>query len=327
MFNYTNNRNIKIMEALLKALLYIAEQNNIHLAIDPDDGNVYEIGKESGEDVPRLHPIDDPSQTVVIYDRERLVTLDNITAINRYCNGFLTALQRSDNDRETALQRAVIGTTTDEQRIVNGFTTDAERELIGVGKVNLPPFSTDCPPEVEDVARKIEQLLRRAIGATNKAQTLENLMQIHRDAAKYAAAGNIFKLNQIESRLRGIVAKQGAIKTSEQTLARRRRRRVLLTKIAVVVVFAGMVGLWGYLKIGTLTTNAPPQSTAASPTPPTGSPADTTTALAAAFAEFEETTGKRLYKGGRDCITRAAIAAGVENDKQAIIKLITDNVK
>ncbi len=314
------------MEALLKALLYIAEQNNIHLAIDPDDGNVYEIGKESGENVIRLHPIGEPSQTVVVYDKERLVTLDNITAINRYCNGLITALQRSNNDRETALQRAVIGTTTDEQQIVNGFATDAERELIGAGKVNLPPFSTDCPPEVEGVARKIESLLRRAISATNKPQTLENLMQIHRDAAKYAAAGNIFKLNQIESRLRGIVAKQGAIKTSEQTLARRRRRRVLVTKIAVAAVFAGVVGFWGYLKIIAPATNAPPQSTAASPTPPTESP-DTTTALAAAFAEFEETTGKRLYQGGRDCITRAAIAAGVQNDKTKILKIITDNVK
>lgn len=315
------------MEALLKALLYIAEQNNIHLAIDPDDGNVYEIGKESGEDVPRLHPIGDPSQTVVIYDRERLVTLDNITAINRYCNGFLTALQRSDNDRETALQRATIGTTTGEQRIANGFATDAERELIGAGKVNLPPFSTNCPPEVEGVARKIEQLLRRAISATNKSQTLENLMQIHRDAAKYAAAGNIFKLNQIESRLRGIVAKQGAIKTSEQTLARRRRRRVLLTKIAVAVVFAAAFGWWSWWKLTAPTTNAPPPITAdSSPTPPTESPAKTD-ALAAAFTEFESSTGKRLYQGGRDCITRAAIAAGVENDKQAIIKLITDNVK
>ncbi len=313
------------MKELIMTLLYLGEATNHRLAIDPDDGKVYEIG-EDGEGVTRLHPITDPSQTVVIYDRERLVTLGNVTAINRYCNGFATALYRSDNDRETALQRAAIGATTDEQRIVNGFATDAERELIGAGKVNLPPFSTDCPPEVEGVARKIENLLRRAVSATNKPQTLENLMQIHRDAVKYAAAGNIFKLNQIESRLRGIVAKQGAIKTSEQTIARRRRRRVLLIKIAVAAVFAGVVGLWGYLKIGTLTTNAPPQSTAASPTPPTESP-DTTTALSAAFVEFEKATGKRIYKGGRDCITRAAIAAGVENDKQAIINIIKDNVK
>ncbi|MBO6058301.1 MAG: hypothetical protein J6T33_08165 [Bacteroidales bacterium] len=314
------------MEALIKALLYIAEKQNIHLAIDPDDGKVYEVGEE-GEELTRLHPISDPSQTVVEYDAERLVTLHNATALQRYCNGYLTEWQRLAIGRETAPQRATIGMTTGEQRIVNGFATDAERELIGAGKVNLPLFSTDCPPEVEAVARKIEQLLRRAISNTNKPATLETLIQYHRDAAKYAAAGNVFKLNQIEARLRGVVAKQGAIKTSEQTLARRRCRRVLLTKIAVAAVFAGVVGLWGYLKISTLTTNAPPQSTAASPTPPTESPADTTTALAAAFAEFEEITGKRLYQGGRDCITRAAIAAGVENNKQAIIKIIKDNVK
>lgn len=313
------------MEALVKALLYVAERNNIHLSIDPDDGNVYEIGEE-GEGITRLHPINDPAQTVIIYDPSRLVTLNNATALHQYCNGITTALQRASIGRETALQQATIETTTGEQRIANGFATDTERELIGAGKVNLPQFSTNCQPEVEGVARKIENLLRRAISATNKAQTLENLMTIHRDAAKYAAAGNIFKLNQIESRLRGIVAKQGAIKTSEQTLARRRRRRVLLTKIAIAVVFAAAVGLWGYLKIGTLTTNAPPQSTAASPTPPTEIP-DTTTALAAAFAEYEATTGKRIYQGGRDCITRAAIAAGVQDNKEKIIKIIKDNIK
>lgn len=313
------------MEALITALLYVAEKSNIRLAIDPDDGKVYEVGEE-GEELTRLHPISDPSQTVVEYDAERLVTLHNATALQRYCNEYLTEWQRLAIGRETALQRAVIGTTTGEQRITNGIGTEAERELIGAGKVNLPPFSTSCPPEVEGVARKIEQLLRRAISATNKPQTLENLMQIHRDAAKYAAAGNIFKLNQIESRLRGIVAKQGAIKTSEQTLARRRRRRVLLTKIAVAVVFAAAFGWWSWWKLTAPTTNAPPQSTAVSPTPPTESPAKTD-ALAAAFTEFESSTGKRIYQGGRDCITRAAIAAGVENDKQAIIKLIEDNVK
>lgn len=303
------------MEALITALLYVAEKSNIRLAIDPDDGKVYEVGEE-GEELTRLHPISDPSQTVVEYDAERLVTLHNTTALQRYCNGYLTALQR-----------AAIGTATDEQRIANGFITDAERELIGAGKVNLPPFSTNCPPEVEGVARKIEQLLRRAISNTNKPATLENLMQYHRDAAKYAAAGNVFKLNQIEARLRGVVAKQGAIKTSEQTLARRQRRRVLLTKIAVAVVFAAAFGWWGWWKLTAPTTNAPPPITAdSSPTPTTESPAKTD-ALAAAFAEFESSTGKRIYQGGRDCITRAAIAAGIENDKDKILKIIIDNVK
>lgn len=314
------------MEALITALLYVAEKSNIRLAIDPDDGKVYEVGEE-GEELTRLHPISDPSQTVVEYDAERLVTLHNATALQRYCNGYLTEWQRLAIGRETALQRAAIGTATDEQRIANGFTTDAEQELIGAGKVNLPPFSTNCPPEVEGVARKIEQLLRRAISNTNKPATLETLMQYHRDAAKYAAAGNIFKLNQIEARLRGVVAKQGAIKTSEQTIARRRRRRVLLTKIAVAVVFAAAFGWWSWWKLTAPTTNAPPPITAdSSPTPPTESPAKTD-ALAAAFAEFESSTGKRIYQGGRDCITRAAIAAGIENDKDKILKIIIDNVK
>lgn len=314
------------MEALITALLYVAEKSNIRLAIDPDDGKVYEVGEE-GEELTRLHPISDPSQTVVEYDAERLITLHNATALQRYCNEYLTEWQRLAIGRETALQRATIGTTTDEQRTNNGFTTDAERELIGAGKVNLPPFSTNCPPEVEGVARKIEQLLRRAISNTNKPATLETLMQYHRDAAKYAAAGNVFKLNQIEARLRGVVAKQGAIKTSEQTLARRHRRRVLLTKIAVAVVFAAAFGWWGWWKLTAPAINAPPPITAdSSPTPPTESPAKTD-ALAAAFAEFETSTGKHIYQGGRDCITRAAIAAGIENDKDKILKIIIDNVK
>lgn len=313
------------MKALITALLYVAEKSNIRLAIDPDDGKVYEVGEE-GEELTRLHPISDPSQTVVEYDAERLVTLHNATALQRYCNGYLTELQRLAIGRETALQRAAIGTTTDEQRILNGCGTDAERELIGAGKVNLPPFSTNCPPEVEGVARKIEQLLRRAIGNTNKPATLETLMQYHRDAAKYAAAGNVFKLNQIEARLRGVVAKQGAIKTSEQTLVRRHRRRVLLIKIGIAVVMTAAVALWIFFKFFTpKNTNAPPE-VAASPTPSAEAPANTN-ALAAAFAEYEERTGKRIWPAGRDCITRAAVAAGVQDNKEQIIKIISDNIR
>ena len=306
----------------IETILYLAQQAGTPLALNADDGNFY-ICRERGGEVARLSPISEPSQTFANFEPARVITLANISDLQRYCNGIATDEERLYNDRETVLQRDVIGITTEAQRTGNGIATDAERELIGEGKVNLPPFSDTCPGEVADVARNIETLLRRAIDNTNKPATIENLMKIHRQAAQFAAAANIYKLNQIEQRLRGIVAKQGAIKTSEQTLARRRRRRMLFWKVAIAVLIFTTAAFYIY---NAIKPRPSPQSDvatterAASPTPPPS-------ALAAAFEEWERETGRRIYPAGRECIERAAAAAGVIDNKEAIKKIIYKNVK
>lgn len=316
-----------MIQDIIQLLFVLADRQGLQLAIDAEDGKVYTV-EEENTNMARLHPIHEPGQTIIIYEPERLVTIRNKPALNRYCNEFASILYRDAIDRESALQRSAIGNESEINRISIGRESDDNRttigdesELIGPGKVNLQKFSASCPAEVVDVSEQIEQLLRRAIGATNKPATLERLIKIHKAAASASKEANIFKLNQIKKEVEGIVAKQRGIKRSEQTLARRARRRSMLFKVLFAVLSISVTVFYLYIYTARQLASSAPLSTPAaeSPTPPT--------ALAAAFSEWEQETGRHLYSGGRECIQRAAIDAGIIDNKDEIKKLIYANTK
>lgn len=308
-----------------------------NLVLDPADGKFYLIRERTPELV-RLSPLADLSRQVVLYQPAALLYLNKIedirhtngikTDLKRIENGTTTDQQRTDNDVGTAQERDDNGQTTDEQPRAIGYELDEQQQLIGAGKVNLKTFAEASPVEVQDVARRIEALLDRALAGTNKKTTIENLMRLHKTAKDYAIAGNIFKLKQVETRLRGIINKQQAIKTSEQTTQKKIHRKQLIIKIAVSLfcVFAGsgylilkkrvpaadqtIINFYDENKINNNTTST------FSPTP-----------LQLAFTEYEQETGAKLYPYGRECIAKAARRLGIENDKNKIKKLIYQNTK
>lgn len=304
---------------LIETILYLAHESGQELALNPDDGKFY-IYRDSGRGLARLSPINEPGQTLVDFEPAKIITLRNVSELQRHFNGLETGLQRERNGIETELQRERNGNGTGTERDRIGFATELNRELIGEGKVNLRTFSDTCPAEVADIARNIEKLLQRAISNTNKPATIENIMRLHKKAAATAAANNIFQLKQIEKQIAGIVAKQQAIKSSEQTLKRRQRRRQLLTKISIAASLVVSIILYLYIS---------------SPSPPSSSPSlqesparQTTqqTILELAINEYENDTGKKIYPSGRKCIEIAAKKAGIENDKNAIKQLIKQNM-
>lgn len=302
----------------IETVLYLADRAGLPLAFNTDDGNFY-VYREGGEGVARLSPILEPAQTVATFEPAHIITLSNVSELKRYYNGFKTGKNRFFIGAETALQRDGNGIATELQRDYNGITTVEKRQVIGAGKVNLGLLTDNCPEDVAGIAQKIEDLLDRAIRNTNKPATLDNLIKLHGSAAQYIAGSNIFKLQQIEQRLRGIVAKQGAIKTSEQTVRRRSFRRQLMAKILIaLVMLAGLVGYFWFTmpkgKSATIAGEVP----AASPT---------LSALDAACLEFEKETGRKVYPGGRACIERAAIDAGAIDNKNEIKKLLYRYVK
>lgn len=305
----------------IETILYLAQQAGTPLCLNPDDGKFY-LYREGGEGLARLSPIREPSQTFATFEPSRLVTLGNLTALQRIENGSTTDWQRIANGIETDAERLDNGQETALQRTRNGITTALNRDVIGEGKVNLARFSISCPAEVMELAQKVEELLDRAIKNTNKPATIDNLIKLHRNAATFATDGNIYKLKQVEQRLRGIIAKQSAMKASEATMGRRERRRLLCFKIAACLVVVASLGFWGWWRFS----RSPAQAThdpgtiataARSPTPP-----EEASPLLAAFEEYEAETGNKLWPGGRACIERAAIAAGVINDKDKIKRLI-----
>lgn len=319
-----NNERHLNMTNYAKILFQMAERLQIDICINPDDGNIYIIGEQS-ESVARLHPIDEPGQEVVCFEPSRLITaqtVDKETALQRLIIGNETEI----NGTETDAERSENGRETDGQRTDNGFIMEVNQDVIGAGKVNLRRFSGSCPADVADVASAIEKLLDAAIMRTNKPQTIEKLIKIHAMAARLANEGNIYKLNQIAAKLRGIARKQRAIKTSGETVRRRAARRKTLIKIAVVFVMAAALVGWGWVKIqpapkvATTTTadRAADERDTIKPTP---------TPLTLAFAEFESETGKKVWPAGRACIERAAAQFGIIEDKEAIKQLVYKSVK
>ena len=307
------------MKELLQVLLFIAKQNNIPLCYNTEDGKFYIIGDKDGE-LTRLHPITDTSLTVATFTPSALLTTNSAeTAWKRALNGILTESERDCNGITTGLQRDNNGIATGLQRDNNAAEMEQQRAFIGAGKVNLRPFADTAPAGVAGIAANVEKLLNKAFNGTNKPATIDKLIKLHHAAEMYAKNGNIYKLRETETRLAGIVAKQGAIKTSEQTIARRAARRKLFIKIAAFLLITASTAGWFYLR-----RPQPPPTAASAETVSESCP---TPALAAAFAEIENETGKRIYPAGRRCIENAAAAAGIENNKQAIKELIKKNLK
>lgn len=309
---------------IITILFDLAQQAGVDVCINPDDGNVYAIEERSGS-VARLHPIDDPGQTVICFSPERLITSqtpDKETALER----LIIGLKSGNIGSETEQNRNEIGSETERNRNEIGFIMDAQQDTIGAGKTNLRRFSDACPVEVADIAAAVEKLLDAAIARTNKPQTIEKLIKLHAAAAKFANEGNIYKLNQIAVKLRGIVKRQRGIKTSAETLRRRAARRKTLVKIAVVIVVGAALLGWGWVKLQPAPTVATPATTADHDAArDTISPAPTPLTLA--LAEFEQETGKKVWPAGRACIEKTAQKYGIIDDKDAIKELINKSVK
>lgn len=320
-----NNERHLNMTNYAKILFQMAERLQLDICINPDDGNIYMIGEQS-ESVARLHPIDEPGQEVICFEPSRLITaqtVDKETALQRLIIGNETEI----NGMETDAERSENGRETDAERNENGFVLEVNQDVIGAGKVNLRRFSGSCPADVADVAAAIEKLLDAAIMRTNKPQTIEKLIKLHAMAARLAADGNIYKLNQIAAKLRGISRKQRAMKISGETVRRRAARRKALIKIAVVFVMAAALVGWGWVKIQP----APKVATVATTNDPATGGRDTIsptpTPLMLALSEFEQETGKKVWPAGRACIEKTAQKYGIIDNKEALKQLVYNSVK
>ena len=319
------------MYEIIKTLFAIAKINGVNLALY--DNEIFII-KELSSDLARLSPISDTDKENVIYNPEDLLTYNklNKTALQRLLNGFETDLQRNGNGFETDLQRTENGFETDLKRNGNGMETDLERngngmetnpeqvEVIGEGKVNLKKFSDTCPESCRVTSENIEALFDKILNKTNKKATIEKLIKMHKQAAGFANAENIFQLKQIEARLKGISNKQQAIRASEQTIQRRQRRKNILIKISTFAAVGALVFFLISRKISTLDETTPPRSYSIY----AAGLSDETDIFEKCCNDYENKTGKKIYPKGRECLRRAC--SGIENPEK-ILEIINKNMK
>lgn len=308
------------MYEIIKTLFAIAKINGVNLALY--DNEIFII-KELSSDLARLSPISDTDKENVIYNPEDLLTYNklNKTALQRLLNGFETDLQRTGNGFETNPERYGNGTETDLQRTGNGTETNPEQvEVIGEGKVNLKKFSDTCPESCRETSEKIEALFDKILNKTNKKATIEKLIKMHKQAAGFANADNIFQLKQIETRLKGISNKQQAIRASEQTIQRRQRRKKILIKISTFAAVGALVFFLISRKINRLDDATPPRSYSIC----AAGLSDETDLFTKCCNEYEQKTGKKIYPKGRECLRRAC--SGIENPEK-ILEIINNNMK
>ena len=193
-------------------------------------------------------------------------------------------------------------------------TTAAAQNYIGVGKVDLPRFSSLYTGELFKVSIEVENLMDKIFAATNKQPTIEKTVENYHNAKKFAKNGQIYELKQLAERLQGRIAKQSAMQKGKDTMAAQQTARRKMWISAAIAVIIALV----YIGISNIEKR-----------PYTQTETDIHTEFAElseldkAIMEWERTTGKKIYPKGRECLAKST--KGMTKDQ--IIRVIQQNVK
>ena len=304
-----NNINIQ----LLSAVFFLAEMQGKEMCYNPSDGCIYQVKARSKADVTLL-PLGGGEPTPIFdLNPDTLIFRDDLS--ERSANiGILTA----NNGMETDLQQPTIQpdnsqTTAPKQTAISVPTASAQN-YIGVGKVDLPKFSSLYSGELYKVSVDVENLLDKIFAATNKPQTIEKTIQNYHNAKKFAKNGQIYELKQLAERLQGRIAKQSAMQKGKDAMAAQQqaRRKMWISAAIAVIIALVYIGISNIEKRPYTQTETDIQTEIAELSP-----------LDQAIKEWETKTGKKIYPKGRECLAKST--KGMTKDQ--IIRVIQQNVK
>ena len=306
---------------ILNALFFIAEKSGEELCVSPD-GKIYAV-KDRDKETASLLPLTEPTAPVVSFNPEKLIFRTDLLLrsakieILTAQNGTKTVQERSINGAETenitVQERSINGAKTGQQRIINGGGTVENRAVVGKGKVNLPRFSDLHGGEVAAVSVQIEALIDKAVGGTNKNETIKKIISYYESAKTAAKKGNLFALKNIEKSLCGIVEKQKAMKAGVDKM--QHKAEVKKTLIKCLTCAALLSVIYFYFSYN---------STKVAPTPLQTAIFETDNIFEEAVMEFEQQTNKKIYPAGRECLRRACQNC---TTKQECFLIIKANVK
>ena len=306
---------------ILNALFFIAEKSGEELCVSPD-GKIYAV-KDRDKETASLLPLTEPTAPVVSFNPEKLIFRTDLLLrsakieILTAQNGTKTVQERSINGAETenitVQERSINGAKTGQQRIINGGGTVENRAVVGKGKVNLPRFSDLHGGDVAAVSVQIEALIDKAVGGTNKNETIKKIISYYESAKTAAKKGNLFALKNIEKSLCGIVEKQKAMKAGVDKM--QHKAEVKKTLIKCLTCAALLSVIYFYFSYN---------STKVAPTPLQTAIFETDNIFEEAVMEFEQQTNKKIYPAGRECLRRACQNC---TTKQECFLIIKANVK
>lgn len=319
-----NNDINKHLCNLYNAVFALAAERGGKWCLDTEDINIHEVRAKTNNEV-TLFPISGgegtPNDTLLFnLNPSRLVYRDGLAQWFENI-GIGTAFNGMETEPKQPYIQASNGNGTGTERTPNSeqtknlmLETDTTQNFIGVGKVNLQRFSILYSGETARLAAKVENLLDKIFASTNKQPTILKSIDDYNAAKKYAKNGQLYELKLLADRLQGRINKQGAMQTAKDTMNAQgmaKRKMIFSAVAAVVLVFLYLV-FFGNREV------APTQ---------TGTDIQTETAqiseLDKAIQEWEQSTGKKIYPKGRECLAKST--KGMTKDQ--IIRVINQNVK
>lgn len=317
---------------ILSAIFYIAETQGQELCLSTETGTIYRV-LEKGSGTFTLLSLGEDEAATSYFSADSLIFRTDILQRSEKI-GKLTARisltmgqQQSDNGTETEIimgnQRNNNGNETATSRSNNGGALARQQQLIGEGKVNLPRISTLYTGQISVVLYDIEEALNRIFFATNKDETIKKFIAKYNQVVNLAKCGQLYELNQILKSLLGTIEKQKAMGRGVEKMNAKQKVKETFVKSLIVIFFVAFGVLWFWRPWR----EAKPEQTNDTATEQTTTPAATTTTKGDAFeealAEFQATTGKKVWPKGEECLRRACKG---KNKKQCLA-IIKANVK
>lgn len=299
----------------LKAIFYLAEMQGREMCFNPNDGNLYVV-KEKGRGCVTCLPIGrGEDATIFDLNPDTLIFHDNL-ADGLEINGILTENNGFETDIQQPLQQPGNSALSVPKQPDTNTITANPHNYIGFGKVDLPKFSGLYTGETAKYSAQVETLLDQIFAATNKPQTIEKSIANYNDAKKFAKNGQLYELKQLAERLQGRIAKQGAMQKGKDTIAAQQaaRRKMLLSAVIAIVIAVA------YVCFPRIIENRPYNQTESDIQP---AAAVQISPLDEAIAEFEASTGIKIYPKGRECLAKATVGM----NKDQCFKVIQQNIK
>ncbi|MCR5453410.1 MAG: hypothetical protein K6F33_00285 [Bacteroidales bacterium] len=319
-----NNDINKHLCNLYNAVFALAAERGGKWCLDTEDINIHEVRAKTNNEV-TLFPISGgegtPNDTLLFnLNPSRLVYRDGLaqwfenigkdTAFKGVETTSELQYVQGENEKGSVIKLNTDSITTE------GIApkTDGARNCIGVGKVDLPKFSTLYSGETAKWAAKVESLLDSIFAATNKQQTILKTIGDYNAAKKLAKNGQVYELKLLADRLQGRINKQGAMQTAKDTMNAQgiAKRKMIFSAVAVVVLVFLYLVFFGNREVASTQTGTDIQATTAQ-----------ISELDKAIQEWEQATGKKIYPKGRECLAKST--KGMTKDQ--IIRVINQNIK
>lgn len=316
---------------MLAAIMYIAEKHGETLCYNAETNKIYKVQDRSAEIITLLpldgkeaptanftdaslifrSDIENRSAKIGLLSAKNGITTGNLRDNNGIITGYLTGKKQDADSDETGSAPAA-----------NGNTTEADRRTIGAGTVNLPRISPLYSGDLGAVLYDIEAALDRIFNATNKEATIKKYIDKYEQVKRLAQAGQLYELKLVLKSLLGTIEKQKAMQKGVDKMERKQilKKRLINALIIFVFVAAGVLYFRPWKHSSTPTPQAAIVYTA------THDPGTDGGELDKAIAEFERTTGKKIYPAGRACLARTAARLGLTTQNE-FLNLIKTNVK